>query len=356
MDAVSADAGDIAVDGNRTPRSTMNTSTSDVPELPEVPKRSDTAIVLACYVTGATGHICQQTSQRWMQYAAHHSYDTFVLRTPSAQPSWSPGIAAAPWDKVVASIELLTSRGYEWVLQLDGDTMPIRWEWSVHDLVRRAGTWTQNWGTLTSSELRDVRQNCSILLSRDSGHMGFSAPPNGPHNSGILLLRRSTEALELLEYVRSKSTRSAWRHWPYEQGPLNNWLHEQPSSRYASIRHGRMVVGTLWPRSQMRKWPINGSWTAEIERALRSTLASKDVSPGPWILHMAGWGGRNGDKFAQMMTAQGAASPSGLRLLRDIVSLVNAVLPIGNASVGNALVGVRRLGVQVSTMSVRSLR
>lgn len=204
---------------------------SRLPKLRTVSNPSDTALVMACFdASGA--HVCQMTARRWGDYAAFHGLDLFVLREMS--PFWAHDARlAASWDKVAAAIELLTRRPYEWVLIIDGDSIPLRWRLTPSAFRAVAADASQ----------RAAPHNYSIYVSQDVGHFGFAGPPIGPHNSGVILLRRDATALELLEYMQQHSTDKARQRWPRDQGAMNNWL-SKPSRResFCALQHGSTMM------------------------------------------------------------------------------------------------------------------
>ena len=172
------------------------------------------------------------TARRWGDYAAFHGLDLFVLREMS--PFWAHDARlAASWDKVAAAIELLTRRPYEWVLIIDGDSIPLRWRLTPSAFRAVAADASQ----------RAAPHNYSIYVSQDVGHFGFAGPPIGPHNSGVVLLRRDATALELLEYMQQHSTDKARQRWPRDQGAMNNWL-SKPSRResFCALQHGSTMM------------------------------------------------------------------------------------------------------------------
>lgn len=170
--------------------------------------------------------LCDLTAPRWLRYSEWHGYDFLRVRTRNKTIT---GIATPAWDRIFLAQQLLTQKGYQQVMHVDGDSAVLAWETSLEAYFHnRTGPFAEAPG------------DTFMYLSQDRGRFGayhptkndfargiaLSGTVSGPNNFAMFVMRNRPITLEMLQHLIRQSQRvgRAFQKWPAEQGVLNAWL------------------------------------------------------------------------------------------------------------------------------------
>jgi len=259
--------------------------------------------------------LCAHTIPRWRRYAAFHGYDHVVLRDVNVSRD---DIFWRKWD----AASVLLSLGYTWVMGIDSDTVPIRWEHTV-----------ESWTDIGASDLGHCRFPAShsefgagsateLVASRDRGHFGFFGPPVGPFNVGVVLLKNSNVTRHLLQWqVLRKKYRK--RGGTIDQDSFNAWYFSDARWRQ-SVTVLRWCFGSrpfmcnIDPDTQNLGQVLNTSTT--VPRPWAAPLA-RLYAMNSWVLHTLGLGAFLSDGTPEIIAAR-------KRMLAALYADVDRTLPI----------------------------
>jgi hypothetical protein len=91
-------------------------------------RHSAVAIYSLCY----SYWVCDHTMPLWRRFAARNGHDHWVLSGNATE--YDSGYQASCYDRYIAADELF-QKGYDIVMQVDADTVPLAWHWSAENVV-----------------------------------------------------------------------------------------------------------------------------------------------------------------------------------------------------------------------------
>ena len=173
-----------------------NRSLVAFPDLQGYVRRADAMVFMVCFNRFKE---CEFSSPRWRQYAEFHGHDFVILTSPSEQGlrHVSNG-SMAVWDKINAAATIL-AMGYQYLLYVDGDSLPVYWRYSVHDFVAN--------DTVCINPLignRHPKGPSSVpsffWATEEAGKWKHYL--SGPTNFGVLLFNNTGRTRTMLSFIR----------------------------------------------------------------------------------------------------------------------------------------------------------
>jgi hypothetical protein len=208
----------------------------------------------------------------WQNYCRHHGYDLVELNDPFYEDV-ALGIA---WWRIRALQELF-ALGYDVIMHVDADTVPITLEVSVEDHMRRS-----------------ERDTTIFWVSQDNldGNYAYFESIN----FGIFIMKNDETNLRMLQDVWKE--RYQRKDWPREQGAICDWLVKAARSLDAWNTSYHVSLYGDWQTFGIIGAPNarNGEFSNNLDYIANVMIPSTNA----WIYHAVGIGG---DRTKEVQTA-----------------------------------------------------